>query len=178
MQYVQEFTSGQMKNIAHVSCKPAVAAVKNLSLKAVYSRSLKSARMVSANLSDADLYSDDQASDTGKSLEHLLSRSDVHAVIIALPILSQHRYIRTALLAGKHVLSEKPIAENVAHASSLLEWYRSEIDPTGLIWGVAENYRFLSGFVEGAKLASKMGRLQGFRLKKHWNQDPRYLEKE
>lgn len=51
------------------------------------------------------LYSED--SEEGKSLDDLLARSDIKAVTIALPIKNQPEYIKKALLAGKHVLSEK-----------------------------------------------------------------------
>jgi predicted dehydrogenase len=54
-------------------------------------------------------------------LDDLLTRSDTHAVIIALPIKNQLDYARKSLLAGKHVLSEKPIVENVDDAKALLK---------------------------------------------------------
>jgi predicted dehydrogenase len=54
---------------------------------------------------DVALYSED--SGEGKSLDDLFARSDIKAVTIALPIKNQPEYIRKALLAGKHVLSEK-----------------------------------------------------------------------
>lgn len=59
---------------------PAVQATEALSLKAVYSRSLKSAQGLAENLSDVELYSDDQQ---GKNLDDLLAREDVKGVIIA-----------------------------------------------------------------------------------------------
>ena len=71
---------------------------------AVWSRSLKSAESVRGDAKVA-LYSED--SGEGKSLDDLLARSDIKAVTIALPIKNQPEYIRKALLAGKHVLSEK-----------------------------------------------------------------------
>merc|ERR1711939_1133841 len=61
---------------------PAVQACEQLDLKAIYSRSLKSAQAVSESLSQIDLYSDDSA----QNYPSLLSRADIHAVIIALPI--------------------------------------------------------------------------------------------
>ena len=105
--------------------QPAVQAAKTLTLSAIYSRSLKSAKSLAENISELDLYSDDAG--TGKSLDDLLARLDIRAVIVALPILNQPVYVRKALLAGKHVLSEKPIAENMKEALEILQWYRKGV---------------------------------------------------
>jgi len=134
-----------------------------LTLKAIYSRSLKSAKTLEADESKVELYSDDSGS--GKSLDDLLARSDIEAVIIALPIKNQPDYIRKALLAGKHVLSEKPVAENVKDAKALIDWYKSEIDNKKVTWGVAENFRFLNSYDYAAEGRKKLGRTLGFRLR-------------
>ena len=60
--------------------KPAVQASKDLTLKAIWSRSLKSARNLGAD-ADVDIYSEDSGS--GKSFNDLLKRADIQAVIIA-----------------------------------------------------------------------------------------------
>ena len=68
---------------------PAIQDTPSLSLKAVYSRSLKSAETLSEKLSDVELYSDDQ---DGKKFEDLLKRDDVKGVVIACVYqLSEHR---------------------------------------------------------------------------------------
>ena len=59
---------------------PAIQATPSLSLKAVYSRSLKSAQALSEKLSGVDLYSDDQSD---KKYEDLLKRDDIKGVVIA-----------------------------------------------------------------------------------------------
>jgi predicted dehydrogenase len=140
----------------------AVQAAETLTLKAVYSRSLTSAKSLAENISEVDLYSDDSGS--GKSLDDLLARPDIQAVTIALPILNQPVYVRKALLAGKHVLSEKPIAENMKDAIELLQWYQKEIDSSRIFWSVAENYRFLNSFNHAAEETRKMGRILGFKV--------------
>lgn len=61
--------------------KPAVEASEELTLKAIYSRSLKSAQSLSTNASHIDLYSND--SGPGKGFHDLLNRTDIQAVIIA-----------------------------------------------------------------------------------------------
>jgi len=142
---------------------PAVRACTDLILKAVYSRSLKSAKGVVEDGPEVDLYSDD--SGEGKNYGDLLLRSDIGAVIIALPILDQPEYIKLALAAGKHVLSEKPIAENVKDADELVKWYRSKIEPRGVTWAVAENFRYQNRYAYAAEQVQKLGRLLSFRLR-------------
>lgn len=142
---------------------PAVNASKDLELKAVYSRSLKSAQSLGTDAGSVDLYSDDSGAD--KSLDDLLRRDDIHAVIVALPIKNQPDYIRKALLAGKHVLSEKPVAENVKDAKELIEWYEKEIQPKGTTWGVAENVRFWPGVVFVGEARQKQGKALTFRAR-------------
>jgi len=141
---------------------PAVQDAKPLTLKAVYSRSLKSAQSLATDTAHVDLYSDDSGS--GKSLDDLLARSDIHAVIIALPIKNQPEYVRKALLAGKHVLSEKPVAENVKEAKELIKWYKSEISPKKVTWSVAENFRYLNSYLHAAEERQKLGKVLSFKL--------------
>ncbi|CZR59846.1 related to dehydrogenases and related proteins [Phialocephala subalpina] len=139
---------------------PAVNACSLLTLKAIYSRSLKSAKALETNV---DLYSDDSGS--GKTYHDLLLRDDIHAVILALPIMSQPEYVEAALAAGKHVLSEKPIAADIKRAEQLIAYYKSDKVKGGATWGVAENIRFFDTFEHGAKEVQKLGRILGFRVK-------------
>lgn len=129
-------------------------------MKAIYSRSLKSASSLGVSV---DLYSDDSGS--GKTYHDLLLRSDIDAVIIALPILSQPEHIEAALAAGKHVLSEKPIAADLKRAAHLIAYYKSDKVKNGATWAVAENFRFLSSFEYGRQEVQRLGRVLGFRVK-------------
>ncbi len=54
------------------------------------------------------------------SAEAVIS-SDVDAVVIATPTSTHYQLVRDALLAGKHVLVEKPITDNVQQACELAE---------------------------------------------------------
>ncbi|KAJ4355536.1 uncharacterized protein N0V89_003553 [Didymosphaeria variabile] len=140
---------------------PAIrAASSSLSLNAIYSRSLSSAKALAAEAGDVELYSEDQE---GKGYDELLKRDDVQGVVIALPILVQPSYIKKALSAGKHVLAEKPIAKDVATASELITWYKSTI--SGPTFSIAENFRFLASFDYAAAQVSQLGRLLGFRMR-------------
>jgi len=154
---------------------PAVQSASSLSLKAIYSRSLASAKSLNV---DVPLYSDD--SGAGNTYHDLLLRSDIQAVIIALPILSQPEYIEAALTAGKHVLSEKPIAGDVARAQHLIEYYKSDKVKGGATWSVAENFRFLDSFIHARNEVAKLGRVLGFRMKVFGNikQGDKYFETE
>jgi glucose-fructose oxidoreductase len=140
-----------------------VESSKDLTLKAVWSRSSKSAQTLEVDTSKVDIYSED--SGPGKTIDDLLKRSDIQAVIIALPIKNQPEYVRQALLAGKHVLSEKPVAENSSEAVELIQWYRSEFASKKVTWAVAENFRYLASFEHAAKAVQSKGRQLTFRCR-------------
>jgi predicted dehydrogenase len=85
----------------------------------------------------------------------------------SLPILVQPEFIKKALLAGKHVLSEKPIAKDVATAQELLKWCKSNIDTRKVFWAVAENFRYMKKFLFAAEQVQKLGKVQNFRVNVH-----------
>ncbi|KAF2802671.1 NAD(P)-binding protein [Mytilinidion resinicola] len=101
---------------------PALLSNPSLKLVAVYSRSLASAKSLSKDLKDVDLYSKD--SGEGKGYADLLKRANLKGVIICLLIPNQPAFIKQALSAGKHVLSEKPVAPTLAAGKELIDWYR------------------------------------------------------
>lgn len=138
-------------------------ACSNLALKAIYSRSLKSATALGEKAGGVDLYSDDAGA--GKTYHDLLLRTDIQAVIIALPVLSQPEYIEAALLAGKHVLSEKPIAADLTTAKKLIDFYHDHRGKSNVLWGVAENFRFMGSFNFAAQETAKLGKPVGFGVK-------------
>lgn len=140
--------------------QPAIQATPALTLKAIYSRSLKSAQALKTT--DVDLYSDDSGS--GKTYHDLLLRDDIHAIVIALPILTQPEYIEAALAAGKHVLSEKPIAADFQKAQKLIAYSKSDKVKGGATWGIAENFRFLEPVDYAREEVLKIGKITGFSL--------------
>ncbi|KAE8554932.1 hypothetical protein EYB25_003479 [Talaromyces marneffei] len=139
----------------------------NLELKAIYSRSFKSAKDVAEDVNEkVELYSED----TSQGYEDILKREDVQAVIISLPIANQVPFIRSALSAGKHVLSEKPVAENVADAVNLIKWYHeNKAANKNVTWGVAENFRYLKSFQYARQEIEKLGEIIGFRVRIYAN---------
>jgi predicted dehydrogenase len=116
---------------------------------------------------NVDLYSDD--SGVGNTYHDLLLREDIDAVIVALPITKQPEYIEAALAAGKHVLSEKPIAGDIKRAEQLIQFYKSDKVKGNATWGVAENFRFLDSFLYARQEIEKLGRILGFRTKQFGN---------
>lgn len=87
--------------------------------------------------------------------------------VTSLPIPVQPEFIRKALSAGKHVLSEKPIAKDLATAQELVQWYRTNIDTRKVFWGVAENYRYFTQLLYAAEQIQKLGGVKNFRVYLH-----------
>lgn len=85
----------------------------------------------------------------------------------SLPILVQPEFIKGALLAGKHVLSEKPIAKDVPTARELLQWYQTSVDPSKVTWAVGENFRYMTKFLFAAKKVCELGKVRHFRVNVH-----------
>ena len=113
---------------------------------AVCSRRLTQAQEVAALVPGGTEAMDD--------VDALLARPDIEVVDIVLPIDVQPALVEKALAAGKHVISEKPIAPTVAAARAVI---RSWL-PTGLCWMVAENWRYEDAFVQAA-LSISMGEI-------------------
>jgi predicted dehydrogenase len=117
---------------------------------AVYSRSLRTAtecveeaKKLSGLVSPAiGIYSDDHPD---HSIDALLKRDDVNAVIISLPTLVQPAVALNALAAGKHVLMEKPLAKDVEASEALIAEYEAKHKPKGLVLSVAEQFRYDAG---------------------------------
>jgi predicted dehydrogenase len=80
-------------------------------------------------LPDADLYAD---------YRDVLARPDVEAVAVTVPQQFRRQIVLDALAAGKHVLSEKPIAYAPAEAAELVE----TAERAGLTFGMVHNYHF------------------------------------
>jgi predicted dehydrogenase len=127
-------------------------------LVAIYSRSASSARaladhwrtlcgatVVTASPSHPLTLSPELTTD----LSALLARDDIDAVDIVLPIPVQVEVVAQALAAGKHVVSEKPIAPSRAEAQSLIDLHRRHPER---VWMVAENWRYEEAFVRAAEL--------------------------
>ena len=71
--------------------------------------------------------------------EELLDLDQVQAVLISLPIDVQPQYVKSALRAGKAVLSEKPVGPSVISAKRLIKSTVRYQSP----WMVGENFHFM-----------------------------------
>ena len=62
----------------------------------------------------------DYGIDAEQSLEALVARRDIDAVVLATPEAIRLEQVRIAAAAGKHILSEKPLAPDVAQADRMI----------------------------------------------------------
>jgi len=146
---------------------PVLLKSTSLELLAVYSRSHKSASALVSSIPGSPsitVYSDDDTS--SNTLDTLLSqRSDIQAVIIALPITVQPEVIKKALKAGKHVLSEKPVSYDVSSAKELIAYYHNDLPKEVVggvkpLWIVAENFGFEPAFLAVPSYLPKLGEIR------------------
>jgi predicted dehydrogenase len=59
--------------------------------------------------------------ETTTSFDDVIARDDIDAVVIATSVHTHHDMAKKALLAGKHVLIEKPMARSVAECEELIQ---------------------------------------------------------
>lgn len=117
-----------------------------IQVAAVYSRTLANAQALAARLP--------YPADASDDLDALLARPDIEAVAVLLPITHMPETIAAALSAGKHVLSEKPLAPDLAAGRALLAHYArtQQTHHPGLVWMVGENWRYEEAFLHAAGL--------------------------
>ncbi|MFH9396311.1 Gfo/Idh/MocA family protein [Streptomyces sp. NPDC017556] len=106
---------------------PAIAAADSARLVAVASRDAAKAERVAARFGCAGV----------KGYRTLLKRDDIDAVYIPLPPALHFEQVAEALLAGKHVLCEKPLCTTRAETAELMELARHHRRI------LTENYMFL-----------------------------------
>lgn len=110
-------------------------------IAAIYSRTRASAETVA----DAIPYPVEIFTD----IDALVADASIEAVDVALPIPMLAGVVSKALAAGKHVISEKPIASTVAEAEALIAGSRSYGDR---VWMVGENWRYEEAFQAAAQM--------------------------
>lgn len=75
-----------------------------------------------------------------RSIEDVASDFDVDMVDLVLPIDVMPEAIKLFLVAGKHVISEKPCSPSMSAGVDLMQFYAGLQRPP--LWAVAENWRF------------------------------------
>jgi predicted dehydrogenase len=96
----------------------------------------------------------------------LLARPEIEAAAILLPITVLPDAITRALQSGKHVISEKPIAADVATGRQLVAHYAHHAKDANRIWMVGENWRYEAAFLQAAQIV-RSGQI-GKPLACHW----------
>jgi predicted dehydrogenase len=91
-------------------------------------------------------------------LDALLAKPEVEAVDILLPINNLAWATEKAFIAGKHVVAEKPIAQDVATGRKLVELHRKT---PKLVYMIAEQFRYEAAFIRAAEIvkSGEIGRL-------------------
>ncbi|KAJ3149713.1 hypothetical protein HDU86_006890 [Geranomyces michiganensis] len=143
----------------------------SFSLRAIYSRSLKSATALHEAIPDTDFRATVRVyheEDTSNDLTALLADPEIDVVVIALPVGAQEAVVKRALQSGKHVLSEKPVAGTAAAARELVDWYATTTadykqnnnnnNSARPVWLVAENWRAEEAVKHAATLVRTRGR--------------------
>jgi predicted dehydrogenase len=90
---------------------------------------------------------------TTSDYQYLLD-SDIDAIVVATPIRSHHRLAKAALLAGKHVMVEKPLAATSAEAEELVDLAQRQ----GLTLMVGHTFQY-NGAVRALKEIVESGEL-------------------
>lgn len=110
-------------------------------LVALYSRTATSAQALAQAIPHpVKIYTD---------LTALLADPEIEAVDIVLPIDAMPAAVTQVLASGKHLISEKPIAGDVATARRLLAAYQHRNQQ---VWMVGENYRYEEAYLQVAEL--------------------------
>lgn len=119
-------------NVVSYGHKPALRALDDVELVALadVTEARRKIGQEWFGLADQNLYAD---------YRDVLSRPDVDAVAVTVPQKFRREIVLDAIRAGKHILSEKPIATTPAIAAELIR----AADDAGLTFGMVHNYHFL-----------------------------------
>jgi len=140
---------GIFAKTSHVPALNKLVLEGRVCVRAVYSRSSESAEATKKLLVPHDqvqIYH-------GEDLDKLLARSDIHGVILAVPIDTLPEFVLKALKSGKHVLSEKPVSPTIKRGQELVDVYTNH--HKDLVWAVAENYYYEPSFIKAADLIAQ-----------------------
>jgi len=124
---------------AHV---PALLALQDrFEIVAIYSRTRETAEALVAEMPIKP--------EITTNLDDLIKRDDIDAIDLLLPIELLAPAVDLSLASGKHVISEKPIAPDVATGERLLAIYKNHPDQ---VWMVAENFRYENAYRKAGEI--------------------------
>jgi len=159
---------------SHIVAINKLIGSKEVEVKAIYSRTLKSAEQLRdlCHSKDITLYHGEGYT----QIEEILKRSDIDVVDVILPILELRKTIELCFKYGKHVISEKPLCSTIAEGKELIDLYEKKYSQ--LVWSVAENFRYMSAVIRASD-AIKEGRIgkilmSKFELRATISEDSKY----
>ncbi len=138
--------TGMVSQIAHL---PAIAALKNIRLESIADHDLNRANEVARRFKCNAVFSSDQ---------ELFKKAVLDAVVVVVPRHKTAAIVKAALTRGLHVLSEKPMAMNLAEAEELVRLAESKklIYAVGFMkrydWGVNKARQLLSEAAASGRL--------------------------
>jgi UDP-N-acetyl-2-amino-2-deoxyglucuronate dehydrogenase len=146
-------------NIATV-CK----SLPEIKLVAVYNHSLPKAQQFAQKYGIPETYD---------NFDAFLARKDIEAVIISVAHFMHHPLAKAALMAGKHVLVDKPLALNLKDADDLIAIAREK----NLKLGVFLQNRFSPATLRMKEAIEKgrMGKIVQFDVEVLWSRDENYF---
>lgn len=124
-----------------------VKRTEGIKLEAVYSRNEEKAEKLAKEYGCTKTYTD---------MEAFLSDQEVNTVYIATPNLLHYEQTKEALLAGKHVITEKPFTTKKSHARELMQIAKEK----NLFLIEAAPTSFLPNFAILRKELSKIGKIK------------------
>jgi predicted dehydrogenase len=105
----------------------------------------------------------------------LLARPEVEAVLLSLPIHLNYQIMLDSVLAGKHVICEKPIGANLNQARKVVATVSEIAENRDLVVEIAENYHYRQEVNEAKKWAFEekaIGEVVMIWAKSIFRQDP------
>ncbi|CAH0997641.1 scyllo-inositol 2-dehydrogenase (NADP(+)) IolW [Emticicia aquatica] len=115
--------------------------------------------IVSASQNPQEIYPSVQVA---RSIDEILANDEIDLVSIASPNGTHYDFARRCLLAGKHVLVEKPFTSTVAEAEEVIQLAKTQ----GKVLSVFQNRRFDSDFMTVKKVVENklLGDLLSFEI--------------
>lgn len=127
----------------------AAAEVKNLEVAGVFGREKSAEKLRS-------LQEKYQIPRVFYDYDALLGESDIDTIYIALPNDLHHPFAKKALLAGKHVVVEKPFASSLRHARELVDLAQER----GLVLLEAISNQYTKNYQKTRQLLPKLGKIR------------------